>query len=87
MKKQSDYSEKSCGCMEKSYNYMDQNECKYSYIDPIFDMTPMQYMGNMPSKYMTMDTPYIMTYEDVDNINDMWNNYYMYIQKMIKSMS
>ena len=52
----------------------------------MYDMTPMQYMGNMSNQYMTMDTPYITTSDDLDNMNDMWNNYYMYIQKMIQSM-
>ena len=68
-----------CGCM---------NDCgyQYSYVNPMYDMTPMQYMGNMSNQYMTMDTPYITTSDDLDNMNDMWNNYYMYIQKMIQSM-
>ena len=50
-------------------------------------MTPMQYMGNMSNQYMTMETPYIMPFDDGDSMNDMWNNYYMYIQKMIQSMN
>ena len=53
----------------------------------MYDMTPMQYMGNMSTQYMTMETPYIMPCDEIQNINDMWNNYYMYIQKMIKSMN
>ena len=71
--------EKNCGC---------QNQCNYSYIDPMYDMTPMQYMGNMPYQYLNMNTPYIMVYDDmeVEDMNDMWNNYYMYMQKIIKSM-
>lgn len=73
-----DYEEKDCGC---------QNQKNYSYIDPMYDMTPMQYMGNMPYQCLNMQTPYIMVYEDdVEDINDMWNNYYMYMQKIIKSM-
>ena len=52
----------------------------------MYDMTPMQYMGNMSNQYMTMETPYITTSDDLYNMNDMWNNYYMYIQKMIQSM-
>ncbi len=79
-KQQYGYEKNTCGCM-------DQSEYQYSYVNPMYDMTPMQYMGNMSTQYMTMETPYIMTCDDVDNMNDMWNNYYMYIQKMIQSMN
>ena len=69
-----------CGCMCET-------EYEYSYVNPMYDMTPMQYMGNMSNQYMTMETPYIMPFDDGDSMNDMWNNYYMYIQKMIQSMN
>ena len=34
----------------------------------------------------TLIAVYITTSDDLYNMNDMWNNYYMYIQKMIQSM-
>lgn len=71
---------------ENSCNCICENNCQYSYINPMYDMMPMQYMGGMSSEYITMETPYISTCDTSDNINDMWNNYYMYIQKMIQSM-
>ena len=85
--KSCDCMKKPCDCYEKKCNCMEESQYKCSYIDPMFDMTPMHYMGNMSTEYITMKTPYIMTCEEVDNINDMWNNYYMYIQKMIKSIN
>ena len=76
-----------CSCKKDTCGCMNQNESQYSYVNPMYDMTPMQYMGNMSNQYMTMETPYIMTFDEMDSMNDMWNNYYMYIQKMIQSMN
>lgn len=71
---------------ENNCNCTCNTSCQYSYINPMYDMMPMQYMGNMSNEYITMETPYITTFDENDNMNDMWNNYYMYIQKMIQSM-
>lgn len=86
-----DYSYESCKyddyCEEEIIQLVPEKKCGCTYINPMYDMTPMQYMGNMSTQYMTMETPYIMPCDEIQNINDMWNNYYMYIQKMIKSMN
>ena len=49
---------------------MCETEYEYSYVNPMYDMTPMQYMGNMSNQYMTMETPYIMPFDDGDSMND-----------------
>ena len=54
-----------------------------TYVSPMYDMTPMQCTGGMSSKYPSLDKPYMNAYMDqYQDINDMWMNYYMYMQNM-----
>lgn len=87
---------KNCGCEDEIIQLVPENQdscdceyntnCQYSYVNPMYDMMPMQYMGNISTQYMTLETPYIIPFSEAESTNDMWNNYYMYIQKMIQSM-
>ena len=58
------------------------NECS-SYVTPMYNMAPMQCMGNFTNKYPSLDQT--MTPYETEN-DDMWTNYYMYMQQMMKQM-
>ncbi|RDY24708.1 hypothetical protein CHF27_000475 [Romboutsia maritimum] len=55
-----------------------------SYVNPMYNMAPMQYMGNMCNKYPSLDMPYMNPYMcKCQDMNDMWMNYYMMMQNMM----
>ncbi|WP_373598126.1 hypothetical protein [Paraclostridium bifermentans] len=57
------------------------------YINPIYNMEPMQYMGDFACKYPSMEEPYMnMDEMGMEEMQDMWMNYYMYMQNMMKNM-
>ncbi|OSB10586.1 hypothetical protein [Paraclostridium bifermentans] len=57
------------------------------YINPIYNMEPMQYMGEFANKYPSMDEPYMyMENMGMEEMQDMWMNYYMYMQNMMNNM-
>ena len=57
------------------------------YVNPIYNMEPMQYIGEFANKYPSMDEPY-MYIENIgmEEMQDMWMNYYMYMQNMMDNM-
>ncbi|MEG2788996.1 MAG: hypothetical protein RR942_14375 [Romboutsia sp.] len=57
------------------------------YINPIYNMEPMQYMGDFAIQYPSMDEPYMnIDQMGMEEMQDMWMNYYMYMQNMMKNM-
>ena len=59
------------------------------YINPIYNMEPMQYMGDFSNKYPSMDYPYMdmgmcmNNQMGMEDMQDMWMNYYMMMQNMM----
>ena len=80
--------EKTCKCDEEII-YVDMDDCNSTnqcstYVSPMYNMGPMQCMGNFTNKYPSLDnlnmSPYTSQYDD------MWMNYYMYMQQMMQQM-
>lgn len=66
----------------EDYDICKGNLCS-TYVSPMYDMTPMQCVGGISSKYPSLDKPYMNVYIDqYQDMNDMWMNYYMYMQNM-----
>ncbi|WP_455538282.1 hypothetical protein [Terrisporobacter sp.] len=59
------------------------NQCS-SYVSPMYNMAPMQCMGNFSNKYPSLDNCDMNNYDY--EYDDMWMNYYMYMQKMMQQM-
>ncbi len=58
--------------------------CDSTYVSPMYDMCPMQYMNGFSQQYPTMDMPYMNAYVDqYQDMNDMWINYYNMVQGMM----
>lgn len=78
--------EKTCSC-EEEIIYVDMDNscgCQSSYVTPMYNMTAMQGMGNMQNKYPSLDGGCMM--DEYADMNDMWMNYYMYMQQMMQQM-
>lgn len=73
----------------KSYNkneivYVEESNLCPTYVSPMYDMAPMQYMGGMYNQYPSLDMPYINPGMcEYQEMNDMWMNYYMMMQNMM----
>lgn len=69
--------------IDMEYDCPTANSCS-TYVSPIYNMAPMQCMGNFTNKYPTLDnfnmSPYVNQYDE------MWMNYYMYMQQMMQQM-
>lgn len=90
----------SCGCEHELWNsHHNEEYCNLDdimlikeeetglYINPIYNMEPMQYMGEFANKYPSMEEPYMyMENMGMEEMQDMWMNYYMYMQNMMQSM-
>ncbi len=86
--------EKTCKCDDEII-YVDMDDCysknkcktnKYSsYVSPMYNMAPMQCMGNFTNKYPSLDN--MNMYPCMNQYDDMWMNYYMYMQQMMNQMS
>ena len=81
--------EKTCSC-EDEIIYIDveknncfQNPCS-TYVSPMYNMAPMQCMGNFTNKYPSLDDNMMSPYSAQDD--DMWMSYYMYMQQMMQPM-
>ncbi len=58
--------------------------CDSTYVSPMYDMCPMQYISGFYQQYPTMDMPNMNSYVDqYQDINDMWMNYYNMVQGMM----
>lgn len=80
--------EKSCKCDDEII-YVNMDNCTSkkqcsTYVSPMYNMSPMQCMGNFTNKYPSLDdtnmSPYMGQYDD------MWMNYYMYMQQIMNQM-
>lgn len=81
--------EKTCNCDEEIiYVNMDDNcYCNNScstYVSPMYNMAPMQCMGNFTNKYPSLDNTNMYPY--TNQYDEMWMNYYMYMQQMMQQM-
>lgn len=68
-----------CSCN----NLGSHNNLCSTYVSPMYNMSPMQCMGNFANKYPTLDnnmSPYTNQYDE------MWMNYHMYMQQMMQQM-
>lgn len=55
-----------------------------TYVSPMYDMSPMQFTGELYNEYPSLDMPYIEPYiNQYQDINDMWMSYYSYLQNMM----
>lgn len=84
--------------VEKAYKYNDEiiyidmedndypcaNSCS-TYVSPMYNMTPMQCMGNLTNKYPLLDNCNMSPYTSQNN--EMWMNYYMYMNQMMQNMN
>ena len=81
--------EKTCNCddeiiyIDMSDDYSCANSCS-TYVSPMYNMAPMQCMGNFTNKYPSLDN--LNMYPYASQYDDMWMNYYMYMQQMMKQM-
>lgn len=75
--------------VDMDHDYSCTNSCS-TYVSPIYNMTPMQCMGDFTNKYPSLDN-----YPSLNNSNvspytnqydEMWMNYYMYMQQMMQQM-
>ena len=82
--------EKTCKCDDEIIYVDMDNSCSFgdscsTYVSPMYNMAPMQCMGNFTNKYPSLDnsnmSPYTTTQYD-----EMWMNYYMYMQQMMQQM-
>lgn len=67
--------------MDNDVNY--QNSCA-TYVSPMYNMSPMQCMGNFHNKYPSLDN--MNMYTCGNEYDEMWMNYYMYMQHMMHQM-
>lgn len=80
--------------LEKTYNCDDEiiyvnmddacscaNSCS-TYVSPMYNMSPMQCMGNFSNKYPSLDD--MNMYQCNSQYDEMWMNYYMYMQQMMQ---
>lgn len=66
----------------QDYDLCSNNSCS-SYVSPMYDMTPMQCSGNISNKYPSLEMPNMNSYmNQCGDMNDMWMNYYNYMQNM-----
>lgn len=83
--------EKTCKCDDEIIyiDTLNDNNCSCTnscstYVSPMYNMAPMQCMGNFTDKYPSLDNfnmnPYPSQYDE------MWMNYYMYMQQMMQQM-
>ena len=66
------------------------NSCSFgdscsTYVSPMYNMSPMQCMGNFTNKYPSLDNSNISPYTTTQ-YDEMWMNYYMYMQQMMQQM-
>lgn len=77
--------EKSCNCDDEVI-YIDMDNNCSTYVSPIYDMAPMQCMGNFMDKYPMLDNSNMYTCANDYESDDTWMNYYMYMQQMMNQM-
>ncbi|MCI6456222.1 MAG: hypothetical protein SPI06_04280 [Terrisporobacter sp.] len=80
--------EKTCNCNDEII-YVDMDNCSCNnqcstYVSPMYNMAPMQCMGNFTNKYPSLDNSNMSCYDN--QYDEMWMNYYMYMQQMMQQM-
>ena len=82
--------EKTCSCKDEIVYIDMNNSCgcgsASSYVTPMYNLSPMQNMGHMQSKYPSLDNGCGCMMNQYQDMNDMWMNYYMYMQQMMNQM-
>lgn len=81
--------EKTCKCYDEIIYVDMDNDCSFenscsTYVSPMYNMAPMQCMGNFTNKYPSLDNSNMSPY--TNEYDEMWMNYYMYMQQMMQQM-
>lgn len=83
--------EKTCKCNDEII-YIDMDTDNNSslgdtcstYVSPMYNMAPMQSMGNFTDKYPSLGNCNMYPY--TNQYDEMWMNYYIYMQQMMQQM-